>query len=287
MIEDWQPLSTREFGKPTALREGVPDGLGSPLRVWIEWVAKWLPHEVIEQLGVLLDIDLSDFWPGAGLYVRLAQAPLNDKLLDITDAVLYRLYEAPPFPIPGEDVRKALRDLQQLLDDAHSVYEVRADGSALERRIDPIAAQMLGAAVKAAETKADTGSAASQLREASDAVRTMHPDTKKAYRMAVTAVESAAHNIIEPNNQKATLGTMLGILDTNPAAFEVEIVGKDRGKGPITPVTGIMRMLWDGQTSRHGSMQPAREETREEAEMAVQLVSLLVLWFSTGMVRRK
>jgi hypothetical protein len=184
-------------------------------------------------------------------------------------------------------VGNALHDLQQLLDDAHSVYEVKDNGSGLERRIGPTEGQMLDSAIKAAEIKSDAGSAASQLREASDSVRAMHPDTKKAYGMAVTAVESAAHAVIEPNNRMATLGTMLRILDANPAAFEVEIAGRDRGKGPITPVTGIMRMLWEGQTSRHGSSQPTREETHEEAEMAVQVASLLVLWFSTGAVRRK
>jgi hypothetical protein len=287
MKRDWEPLSVRESGKPATMREGVPDGLDGPLRAWIERVAEWLPEEVIERLGVLLDIDLSDFWPGTNLYERIAQAPLNNRLQDVADAVLYRLYKAPLFPISGEEWHKAIRDLQQLLDDSHSIYEVKADGSALERRIDPTAAQVLGVAVKAAETKSDAGSAASQLREASDAARAMRPDTKKAYRMAVTAVESAAHAIIEPNNRTATLGTMLRILDANPSVFEVEIAGKDRNKGSIAPVIEMMRMLWDGQTSRHGSMQPTREETREEAEMAVQLASVLVLWFSTGMVRRK
>jgi hypothetical protein len=290
MNDDWQPLSTRESGKPAGLREGVPAGLDQPLRRWTERVAEWLPREVIERLALLLDIDLSDFWAGpwaSTLHERLANAPLNDKLLDVVDAVLYRLYEESLFPVSGQEVRNALRELQQLLDDSQSVYEVKDNGSGLERRINPTAAQTLDSAVKAAGANADTGSAASQLREASDAARAMHPDTKKAYRMAVTAVESAAHAVIEPNNRMATLGTMLRILDANPAAFEVEIAGKDRGKGPVTPVTGIMRMLWDGQTSRHGSKQPTREETREEAEMAIQLASLLVLWFSTGLVRRK
>jgi hypothetical protein len=287
VTEDWQPLSAREPGKPAALREGVPDGLERPLRAWIDRVDVWLPRETVERLGVLLDIDLNDFWGRGTIYERLAKVPLNDRLLDVADALLYRLSKLSRNSMPSRDRKRARRDLKQLLDDARSVYEVRDDGCGLERRVDPIAADLLGAAVKAAETEPDVGSAPSQLREASDSVRAMHPDTKKAYRMAVTAVESAAHAVIEPNNTKATLGTMLRILDANPAAFEVEIAGKDRGKGPVTPVTGMLRMLWDGQTSRHGSKQATREETREEAEMAVQLASVLLLWFANGMVRRK
>jgi hypothetical protein len=177
--------------------------------------------------------------------------------------------------------------LQQLLDDAHSVYQVNRDGTGLERRVDPVASGLVSDAVSAVTARADAGSAAKQFQEASKAVRALHPDAPVAYSLAIKAVESAAHAIIEPGNTKATLGTMLRILDGTPADFEVEIAGRDRGKGPIAPVTGMMRMLWEGQTSRHGSMEPMRDETREEAEMAVQLASLLVLWFSTGMVRRK
>jgi hypothetical protein len=49
---------------------------------------------------------------------------------------------------------------------------------------------------------------------------------------------------------------MLRILDANPAAFDVEIAGKDRSKGPVAPVAGVMRMLWDGQTSDTAASNP-------------------------------
>lgn len=294
MTEVWQPLSVRESGKPAALREGVPDGLAGPLRAWVERVSTWVPEQVVERIGVQLDIDLNDFWSNGTLYERLASVPLNDRLLDVADAVLHSLatfaatYAGKGRKLNEDQARREVRrSLQHLLDDARSVHEVKDDCTGLERRIDPVATEMFDAAVEAAQAKLDAGSAASQLREASDAVRAMRPDTKKAYRMAVTAVESAAHAIIEPNNSRATLGTMLRTLEANPAAFEVEIAGKDRNKGSIVPVIGMMRMLWDGQTSRHGSKQPAREETRQEAEMAVQLACVLVLWFSADMVRRK
>jgi hypothetical protein len=64
MNDDWQPLSAHESGKPAGLREGVPDGLARPLRAWIEWSASSLPSEVVERLGILLDIDLDKFWVG-------------------------------------------------------------------------------------------------------------------------------------------------------------------------------------------------------------------------------
>lgn len=294
MSEDWQPLSVRESGRPSGLREGVPDGLARPLRGWIEVVCSWLPSEVVERLGVLLDLDLDSFWTAGPLTQRLAAAPTNDKLLEVADAVLNSLSTHVPLYarprkslITSKDKHEVREMLQQLLDDARSVYQVREDHTGLERRVDPAAAELVAQAAVAAQAKADSGSASKQLREASDAVRAMQPNAPLAYSLAIKAVESAAHAVIEPNNKKATLGTMLRVLETNVDAFEVEILAKDGGEGRITPVTGMMRMLWDGQTSRHGSKQPAREETRGEAEMAVQLASVLVLWFSAGSIRRK
>ena len=55
-----------------------------------------------------------------------------------------------------------------------------------------------------------------------------------------------------------------------------DLDGSGQGRNTSLDRFIIGRLLWDGQTSRHGSKQPAREETREEAEMAVQLASVLV-----------
>jgi hypothetical protein len=265
MTEDWQPLSARESGKPAGLREGVPDGLDRPLRGWIELVTTWLPVEAVERLGVLLNIDLNTFWAAGVPAGRLAGASPKQKLFEVADAVLHSLStDDPLYARPGKslitsnDKREVREMLQQLLDDARSVYQVKSDGTGLERRVDPVATGLVTDAVSAATARTDAGSAAKQLQEATRAVRALHPNAPLAYSLAIKAVESAAHAIIDPANTRATLGTMRRWLDDNPADFEVEIAGKDRRKGPVAPVTGMMRMLWEGQTSRHGSMEPTR-----------------------------
>lgn len=287
----WQPLPVRENGVPTVFRDDVPPSLARALRDWITMVAKDYPN-LVGRVCVRLDLAL-DYTIDADDYELLSH-PVgtdNDDLLFIADALLDLL----PRP-DGSDMFDRLKDaprlifarmLQDSLDDARSVYRVKPDGTGLIRRVHPIAAEALASAVKASVTSPDVGSAASHLQAAGDAVRAFKPDPEKAYGQAIKAVESAAHAVIEPNNTKATLGTMLGILDGNPRAFEVEITGQGRAKGPIAPVTAMMRMLWQGQTSRHGSKEPARKETPAEAEMAVQLASVLVLWFTTGKVRRR
>lgn len=289
----WQPLSAREAGD-TALREGVPPAMESGLRAWIHTVA--LRHaNYVERVLVRLDL----IWGESDKpeYERLAYETLTCDLLAIADALL-NLLPKPAQPLNTskwgnltvalafEDLDRFRNSLQQLLDDARSVYQVKGDITGLIRRVDPLAAQMLSAAVKAAAAKPDAGSAAAQLRAASDAVRALKPEPDKAYGMAIKAAESAAHAVIEPTNPRATLGTMLKVMKTSSDKFTLAIPGKD-GRSDVAPVIAMMVTLWEGQSSRHGAQKPIVMESPEAAEMAVQVASVLVLWFTTGMVRRK
>jgi len=54
----------------------------------------------------------------------------------------------------------------------------------------------------------------------------------------------------------------------------------------VEPLIACTALLWDGQSSRHGSSTPTRDETLEEATMAVHLAAALVHWFTSGAVRR-
>lgn len=294
----WQPLSARETSQTASWREGVPEGLVKPLRGWVMHVLK-AREDLAKRIQVRLDLT-GDITPSDGSFSAkvafLAYDTPEDRLFDIVDCTLRlqprvlveeskgwlgRMYASQV----EEQYRRS--ELRQLLYDARSVYKVNRDGTGLERRVDPTAAALTEDAISAAEAAPDSGSAARQLNEASQAIRALHPEADKAYSLAIKAVESAAHAVIEPDNRKATLSSMLRILDKNPTAFEVEIAGLDRAKGPVAPATAMMRMLWQGQTSRHGSKEPTRTETLAEAEMAVQLASVLVLWFTTGKVRRQ
>ena len=111
----------------------------------------------------------------------------------------------------------------------------------------------------------------------------VHPDPSRAYSEAIKAVEAAAHAIVEPRNQLATLGTILRQLRANPHRFAIAIPGPS-GTGDITPLIELITMLWTGQTSRHGGQTATRTETVEEARMAVSTAVLLVDWFTTGAV---
>jgi hypothetical protein len=158
------------------------------------------------------------------------------------------------------------------------------DGSGLERRAGVVAGTAYAKAARAA-AKPDAGSAAGHLRAAWKAAHALKPDPVVAYGEAIKAVESAAHAVVEPNNGRATLGTMIGQLRGNPQAFKIALAGRS-GAGDVGTVTAMLALLWDGQTSRHGGKDPTRSETLEEAEMAVHLAVTLVEWFVSGSVRR-
>jgi len=176
-------------------------------------------------------------------------------------------------------------ELVRLLGDALSVLRVRADGRGLERRAGIAAETAFEAAAGTAEAAAAAGSAATHLRQAWGCVHALHPDPVKGYGEAIKAVEAAAHAVLEPGNPKATLGSMRGHLKANPDRF-VLAIGELDGRGGTGPLLECISLLWQGQTSRHGSSRPTRPETLEEATMAVHLAVMLVQWFASGAVRK-
>ncbi|MYV48403.1 hypothetical protein GT031_23235 [Streptomyces sp. SID2888] len=129
------------------------------------------------------------------------------------------------------------------------------------------------------------GSAADHLEAAWKAAYGRGPDAVRAYSEAIKAVESAAHAVVQPNNAKATLGTMLGEIRNARHKFTAAVptpVGGD----PIAPAEAMMRALWDGQTSRHGAQTATVPETLEAARAGVHLAAALVQWFVSGAVVR-
>ncbi|MBC2906778.1 hypothetical protein H4N64_35705 [Streptomyces sp. PSKA01] len=144
---------------------------------------------------------------------------------------------------------------------------------------------MLGTAARVAE-QPDRGSASGHLRRAYTAAYALHPEPGRAYSEAIKAVECAAHATVEPNNTKATLGTMLTQLRQHPGQWVVALPGTTGVEGENV-VYAMASLLWKGQTSRHGAQQPTREETADEARMAVDLATSLVRWFADGAVRRR
>ncbi|MFD0426032.1 hypothetical protein [Streptomyces parvus] len=201
------------------------------------------------------------------------------ELLDVVDAVLG--YEDEE----GWDCRDE-GTLARLLDIAGSAYRVDEDGDGLEQRITPAVRDAVSRTVADAEAEPGAGSAAEHLSTAWQAAYGLHPDPVRAYSEAIKAVECAAHSVIQPNHDRATLGTMLGEIGNARAKFATALSTPPSGD-PIAPMEAMMRALWDGQTTRHGKKTPTVSETLEAARAGVHLAATLVQWFTSGAVARK
>lgn len=243
----------------------------------VEFLAWFTPDEL------LLDVvdALLDLLPGGTLGARPAAPKVSAGQKPSTlDAVSFGLANM-AFTMH----RQPLERLQRLLDDGRSVYTIRPDGRGLIRRVDATVTALVNTTVRAAE-QPERGSASTHLRRAYDAAYALHPDSTRAYSEAIKAVEAAAHATLEPSNPKATLGSMLRTLRGQSSWLVVTLAGKNGTEG-LQTVESMMSLLWTGQTSRHGNLQATRDETADEANMAVLLAVSLVHWFSTGAVRRR
>ncbi|MFB7672659.1 hypothetical protein ACFC26_14740 [Kitasatospora purpeofusca] len=314
MTIPWTPLPYRDDGT-APLREGVPAALETPLREWIHSAVLRHGEEVWRRVAIRcnLVLDTEDGFdePDIDYPERLAYWAPAEQLLVVTDALLDLMPVAAKVAVPyqqallaGEATKPGMlltmgahltllvgeqrivdrQPLQQLLDDARSCYTVRADGRALVARIDPAAARTLRAAVESAE-QPERGSASEHLNEAITKAYALVPDPVKAYSEAIKAVESAAHATMQPNHARATLGTMVTFLPQIAHTLVFNIEGADPQDG-VEMVRRMMKLLWDGQTSRHGKRLPTRKETSEEARAAVHLAAVLVQYFSSGAIRR-
>jgi hypothetical protein len=171
--------------------------------------------------------------------------------------------------------------LKTILLDAGSVWTVAAADKGkcyLVRRVPDGVADAAVAAFR-------YGDAGKRLAQAWEASFGVDPDPTKAYSMAVKAVEDAAIPVVCPNDRTATLGKVIGIV--NSGTWKLPHLREDPNAPTHDVLLGMMRTLWVGQHDRHGGPSTAGVPavTQAEAESAVMLAVTLVGLFETGKVQ--
>ncbi|MFC9271334.1 hypothetical protein ACFTXJ_26635 [Streptomyces zhihengii] len=258
--------------------DGVPEHLVVPLR---EWVKDPLTYQGNSQNDEARPICLRlRIPPGRDRYNRVDYvvplvAAAGLQLLDVVDEVLRTKVV----------LDWQVRNLRKILDDAGSAYRVNEAGDRLEERVTPAVRDAVRQTMADAAAQSSAGSAADHLAAAWQAAYGRSPDPVRAYSEAIKAVEAAAHAVVQPNNAKATLGTMLGEIRNARHKFGAAIPVPAAGD-PIAAAEAMMRALWEGQTSRHGGQNGTVPETLDAARAGVHLAATLVQWFVSGAVVR-
>lgn len=285
---DWSPPSQRphpseEYRGP---HEGVPNWLWDSLMAWVEPHYSWRTREgawrhaldallLFERRArVALDgEDGADKW--SDLRARLV---LDDDLfIHLVDFTLYRMR-------PGEwGDPEAVDDLRRLLGEAGSAWTTsrRGEGWCLERRLDETTAQ------RAQSVMIPSDRASAYLREAWHHMYGTTPQPSMAYRESVRAVEAAARPIIAPQDDRATLGSMIRAVVTTPQNYETSLQPSGGPTG-VEALGSALKLLWKSQLDRHGTDADTSPVSLGdgEAEMALHLAATLVHWFRAGLVRR-
>ncbi|MEU8765027.1 hypothetical protein [Streptomyces sp. NPDC048659] len=262
--------------------QGMPPHLEGPLQQWVGTALALQAHNLghrqyDEATAQILCVRLRIPVYGRRSYAQTLMDCVGDALLDVVDALLAYWREI------GEDGWSD--SLEQLFNDAGSAYRVAETGDGLEERVTPAVRDAVMQTITEAAGEQSAGSAAAHLAAAWQAAYGRGPDPVRAYSESIKAVESAAHSVIQPNKPKATLGTMLGEIKNARHKFGFAIPVPAAGD-PVAVAEAMMRVLWEGQTSRHGGQTATPSETLESARAGVHLAATLVQWFVSGAVIR-
>ncbi|MEU0090461.1 hypothetical protein [Kribbella sp. NPDC006257] len=251
----------------------VPEHLRQPLWNWIDGSLRMASDFYDAQRIEFLAVDLRTHLPGSST-VRQATYLLGwcnenkTRMLDVVEALLER---------HGWDSGRG-PELEDLLVRANSAYAVSANWDSLEERVAPGVKELVQEAIDASG-----GSAGDHLANAWNEAYGRRPDPVKAYSEAIKAVEAAMAKHVSPQNGKQTLGTMIRDIAAKPVKWEFVIA--DGSVSGVETLLGMMRMLWDGQTSRHGGVNPTRDETTDESRAAVHLAAALVQFGVSGALK--
>jgi hypothetical protein len=284
-LPPFQPLRDRLAGLPLdeTLHDDVPEWLDLPLHDWLNSALAAQGDEA-ERLAsrVLMRLQWTKQYPNQSYVARLGMAS-GMNLLTIIDALLHLHPGWEPCGLPyGPDFPTLVWNLDEALTDSASLYQVDFDRRCLVRRVDATVQTLVNSAVTGA-----SASAAEYLRAAWVAAYGLHPDPDKAYDNAILAIEEQTCPLVSPQNDRATLGTVIRDLRSQNGQWELSIGDTATGQtATIDAVINMLNLLWKGQ-SRHAGSPNSRPQTQAEAEAAVHMSAALTQWLTSGVLRRR
>jgi hypothetical protein len=124
-----------------------------------------------------------------------------------------------------------------------------------------------------------------ELREAWTNAFGRNTDPSDAWDHAIKAMENLLIPIVLPNQQNATLGSVLRHLRSQGHLWTMVLPGKN-DYNDIGPLVGMLEGIWPN-VDRHGGTGPTRPPTEQEARAVVTLAATIVQWHREGWVVQK
>jgi hypothetical protein len=276
----WQPLSIREGRKTDdGPYEGVPAHLVGPLREWVDWRFGGAPgsaadNEEGSRLVAAIRYAVTPVY-NERLTVRRVTFVVSTSapylMLDVVDAVLHLKEFIPTLPFDR-------MQLDELLQIGGSVWQVGPDQDCLVRRVDPTAT----AAFVQASSPSDVASA--ELGEAWTTAYGRNPNASDAWDHSIKAAEAVLIPIVTPTKAKATLGDVVGTLNSQGHLWRLALQGHD-GSESVGPLVSMLRLMWPNP-DRHGG-QGSRVPSLDEAQAVVHLAVTIVQWARSGVLSKR
>lgn len=277
----WRPLSvngTDAIASYDALHDGIPGWISTPFWEWVVARFYWgdrpvhnfdrgeLDSSLLKLIGIFLRFEFKESSNSYSGYLGANRLETELKAvgrpLDIADFLLAHAQ------FPEE------KELEAILSLGSSKWKVgqRAGFPGLELRVPE------GVSTAADEIIARPGNAGRRLATAWEKLYGLKSNYSEAYSQAIKAVEDAVLPVVTPNDKVGTLGKALTVLENQKWTISV---AKESQKAPPGDVlVGMLRMLWTGESGRHGGGTEGAEATFEEAVMAVSIAVAVVNMFS-------
>ena len=275
--------TTRKEVPEQALLEGIPEWMRPSIERFIaqkitgrDVAETGLPfHAKMHTVNAIeryLQVQLEQSSP-VNTYRHIMRYILDDEqCLDVIEAIL----------ATDAHVEYLLSPLNNILTTSGSkwIAVMQDSGQAtLEERVSESAQNALAIAIKESDTTTQQF-----LKTAWGSAFGRSPDASSAYSNSIKAIEAAAWPTITPNDNKATLGTMLGAIRSNIGKWKTATTDKDPDQG-ITAIKDIMQLIWDGQTDRHGTAHPVTP-SQEAAEQDVLYAVVVCNFFNRNLVTK-
>lgn len=274
----WVPRSERLSGTTRGPFEGVPPHMEGPLLEWLrdcvydgyDWHVEVM-RSIAMRLSIPVPADLGDY----EVFYRLKDACIKD------ETVFFDVAEGALFAMSLLQNDKQIDRLRSTLALCGSTLTVNKEGNALVEAVGQEAQEIYDSATSVEDERT------TDLREAWINAYGRSPDPSDAWDHAIKAVEHVLVPVVQPNNAKATLGNVLGVLGSaaSTAQWEMVLPGSDL-TNDVGPLVAMLRLLWPNP-DRHGGSSAPREPKLEEAKAAATLAAMIVQWERQGWVVRR